>query len=634
MPKGTGHWLVAIMLVLLAGCSAETSAPAESAVEAPAAPLLVVAAGEAEPDSDAPGEPPENARPGMRQDTLDDEDSLAEDDASQLLQVRIQRLLDRGTRPALRRALRLLAEHREAADDESVIEPEGLVSLADAVFQGLIDWDTLALRHDSPVLAQRDLPLLRRWAGDDARVLKLAAQLQQLEQLLVLLVDADRLESEGRLVGQGKDQAVTRLREAERLSPGHAGVARRLLRIENRLIDAALAAAANGDFDQATTGLDDAGKVGVDPGRVQDAAARIVEIREQHLEQQRTRIDEALAMLDVAAAEALLPRLDELALDDRAGVKARAAIERVRLYGAWDAGALLADSLASGGLGPGMVVIPAGIFRMGSPRREKGRQASEDSQHPVRFARGFALARTEITVAQFRLFVEASKHRSTAQRKKHSMVYDERGGAMVERRGVGWQDDYVGQRAADDLPVVHVSWKDAQAYARWLAAETGLPYRLPSEAEFEYALRAGSTTAYPWGEESPPALAENLTGAGDQSPTRRSWANAFAGYADGYWGPAPVAKFQSNPFGINDMNGNVSEWVEDCWHDNYNRAPRDGSAWVNPGCKQRVIRGASWASSPVQARSAFRLGASSDTTNARVGFRVARDLQAAGKPAG
>ena len=167
-----------------------------------------------------------------------------------------------------------------------------------------------------------------------------------------------------------------------------------------------------------------------------------------------------------------------------------------------------------------------------------------------------------------------------------------------------------------------------------LAAETGLPYRLPSEAEFEYALRAGSTTAYPWGEESPPALVENLTGAGDQSPTRRSWANAFAGYADGYWGPAPVAKFQSNPFGINDMNGNVSEWVEDCWHDNYNRAPRDGSAWVNPGCKQRVIRGASWASSPVQARSAFRLGASSDTTNARVGFRVARDLQAAGKPAG
>jgi formylglycine-generating enzyme required for sulfatase activity len=119
---------------------------------------------------------------------------------------------------------------------------------------------------------------------------------------------------------------------------------------------------------------------------------------------------------------------------------------------------------------------------------------------------------------------------------------------------------------------------------------------------------------------------ENLTGARDRSPSHRSWANAFAGYGDGFWGPAPVASFLSNAFGVSDINGNVSEWVADCWHDSYSRAPNDGSAWVNPGCKERVVRGASWASSPAQARSAFRAGMDANTTSARIGFRVARDL--------
>jgi formylglycine-generating enzyme required for sulfatase activity len=160
----------------------------------------------------------------------------------------------------------------------------------------------------------------------------------------------------------------------------------------------------------------------------------------------------------------------------------------------------------------------------------------------------------------------------------------------------------------------------------WLARGTGKSYRLPSEAEFEYALRAGTSTQYWWGDGSPPKPMENLTGEHDISRGRRQWSTYFKGYGDDFWGPAPVASFGANPFGLYDIGGNVGEWVRDCWHDTYLRAPADGSAWVNPGCKLRVVRGGFWASSPDQVRSAFRLSASPDRRDARIGFRIARDL--------
>jgi formylglycine-generating enzyme required for sulfatase activity len=151
-------------------------------------------------------------------------------------------------------------------------------------------------------------------------------------------------------------------------------------------------------------------------------------------------------------------------------------------------------------------------------------------------------------------------------------------------------------------------------------------YRLPSEAEFEYVLRAGGESRFPWGDDRPPRVLENVTGDGDRSATKRSWNNSFASYSDGYWGAAPVRSFEANAFGVHDINGNVSEWVADCWHDGYSRAPNDASAWINRGCTERVIRGGSWASAPDQVRSAFRIGAEPETTSARVGFRVVREL--------
>ena len=100
----------------------------------------------------------------------------------------------------------------------------------------------------------------------------------------------------------------------------------------------------------------------------------------------------------------------------------------------------------------------------------------------------------------------------------------------------------------------------------------------------------------------------------------------FAGYADGYWGPAPAGRFPGNAFGLHDLSGNVSEWVADCWHEGYRRAPADGQPWVNPGCRQRVIRGGAWLAAPAQVRAAWRLSTDGDTTNARVGFRLVREL--------
>jgi len=167
---------------------------------------------------------------------------------------------------------------------------------------------------------------------------------------------------------------------------------------------------------------------------------------------------------------------------------------------------------------------------------------------------------------------------------------------------------------------------DAEAYAKWLSGKTGFFYFLYSEAEFEYVLRAGKDTLYPWGNEAPASVVANLAGAGDKSTQSRSWGNAIEAYSDFYWGAAPVRSFPQETWGTYDASGNVEEWVQDCWHDSYQRAPGDGSAWVNPGCKMGVTRGASWASSLNEARVSFRAATLMKTHNARIGFRVVRAL--------
>jgi formylglycine-generating enzyme required for sulfatase activity len=304
----------------------------------------------------------------------------------------------------------------------------------------------------------------------------------------------------------------------------------------------------------------------------------------------------------------------------------RAEIERVSHYGLFRAGQAFTDAVSAGGRGPEMVVVPHGGFRMGAPANEADATDSEMPQHYVRFDRGFAIAREETTVGQFGRFVRATGYRTRADKRGISLAYDAHSGNFAFRNDVDWRSDYAGNPAAPDLPVVHVSAGDAEAYAKWLSQQTGAHYRLPSESEFEYALRAGAGTRYPWGGAEPRPGTANVTGGGDVSPQGRLWSNAFPGYADGHWGPAPVGGYRANRYGLHDMDGNVSEWTGDCWHDGYRRAPANGEAWLNPGCRTRVVRGGSWSSGPAQCRSAWRTPAPVDTTNAHIGFRLVREI--------
>jgi formylglycine-generating enzyme required for sulfatase activity len=157
----------------------------------------------------------------------------------------------------------------------------------------------------------------------------------------------------------------------------------------------------------------------------------------------------------------------------------------------------------------------------------------------------------------------------------------------------------------------NVSWDDAQAYVAWLSRMTGKEYRLLTEAEWEYAARASSTTAYFWGDEIGKENA-NCVGCGSQWDSQ---------------GTAPVGSFNPNAFGLYDMAGNVWQWVQDCYHENYDGAPMDGAPWIEGGyCKQRMVRGGSWVVDPVDLRSANRLWLTTVLRGNGVGFRVARTL--------
>ncbi len=232
-----------------------------------------------------------------------------------------------------------------------------------------------------------------------------------------------------------------------------------------------------------------------------------------------------------------------------------------------------------------MVVVPAGSFTMGSPSSEPGHSPDEEPQHRVTIARQFAVGRFEVTFEEW----DACAADGGCNGYKPS---DE-----------GWGR---GRR-----PVINVSWDDAKAYVAWLSKKTGKSYRLPSGSEYEYATRAGTHTAYPWGN----AVGTNNAdchNCGSQWDARQT---------------APAGSFAPNRFGLFDMVGNVREWTEDCYHSTYSGAPADGSAWIKgANCSQRVVRGGSWLIAPAFLRSASRYWFASDYRLNYLGFRVARTL--------
>jgi formylglycine-generating enzyme required for sulfatase activity len=453
------------------------------------------------------------------------------------------------------------------------------------------------------------------------------AALAQARTAAAAVARGDARRAAGGWLSPRGDSAVFHYRAALEAQPGFAPAEQGLSAAVDALLARAEAADGEGDYDSAEAELRRASRLGVSPERVQDARAALAQRRAERAASALQESRQALERLDLPRAA---QRLAEAKAADPQAPGLDALSQRLataRRYGHFLPGQRFADALADGGTGPAMVVVPHGGFTMGAGDGEEGARDNEGPAHAVRFERGFALALHETTVAEFARFVAATGYRTVAERSGRSSAYDERGGAMVEVRGAHWRRGYQGRRAAGaGEPVLHVAFDDAAAYAEWLSARSGQRYRLPSEAEFEYALRGGEQAPWAWGATLPRRALGNLTGEGDVSPQGRRWGRAIRGWADGHWGPAPVGRYPAEAFGTHDLIGNVSEWVEDCWHDSYRRAPADGRAWVNPGCDERVVRGGSWASTLEQSRSAFRLQVPADLSSARVGFRVARDL--------
>lgn len=241
---------------------------------------------------------------------------------------------------------------------------------------------------------------------------------------------------------------------------------------------------------------------------------------------------------------------------------------------------LFRDQIAEGVYGPDMVALPPGQFQMGDSHALG--DDNEQPLHAVTIEHPFALSRYEVTFAQYDIFARATQR---------TFPSDEDWGR-------------------DNRPVINISWLDAQAYVTWLAKETGQPYRLPTEAEWEYAARAGTQTAFSWGNEPQPgyAVCDECSSEWDGSQT------------------APVGSQRPNAWGLYDMSGNVGEWVADCYAPNYNGAPNNGDARQTDDCNYRAMRGGSWFDIMRLMRPAGRYRHPASASQNDWGFRVALDL--------
>jgi len=272
------------------------------------------------------------------------------------------------------------------------------------------------------------------------------------------------------------------------------------------------------------------------------------------------------------------------------------------------------DPMRISGSGPVMVALPPGQFLMGSPLNEPARRQFESPQHPVIISKPFAISQYEITFEEYDAFVNASHYAKPSDK--------------------GWGSDHWGRTTT---PVFNISWYDAQNYITWLTQQTGKKYWLPTEAEWEYAARAGTTTPFSTGG----CISTDEANYHGRSP-----------YGDCPIGPlyrgktTAVGTFKANAWGLYDMHGNLFEWTEDCWHNSYHGAPSNGSAWIDNAfidlinddlvdddvattpCSEltRVLRGGSWSGYPRHLRSAYRAANDPEFKSIFIGFRVVREL--------
>lgn len=242
-------------------------------------------------------------------------------------------------------------------------------------------------------------------------------------------------------------------------------------------------------------------------------------------------------------------------------------------------GKTIQDDLKSGGKGPVMVVIPAGKFKMGST---SSKNSNERPRHDVSVEQ-FAVSQYEVTFAEYDLFAKAKG------KKIPDSLYLDR----------------------ETHPVIYVSWDDAYYYTKWLSEETGQKYRLATEAEWEYFASTGKKTTFWWGYDEEPNRA-HCFGCGTNLDPRK---------------PTKIGSFEPNAFGLHDTSGNVSEWVHDCWHNNYKGAPAYSEVWEGGDCSYRVVRGGAYSTPPQSIRNARRDKFKSDKAYDHIGIRVVRDIR-------
>jgi len=256
------------------------------------------------------------------------------------------------------------------------------------------------------------------------------------------------------------------------------------------------------------------------------------------------------------------------------------------------------DTLPSGGSGPKMVALPTGEFVMGPSPDGPVQLDKEKPRHKVTIKKPFAISQFEITFAEFDQFVAATGYRIPSDK--------------------GWGTAHWGRTTT---PVFDVTWHDAQRYIAWLSEQTGERYHLPSEAQWEYAARAGATTPFHTGE----------CIYTDQANFHGRYEFGNCPLPPTYRGKTtPVGNFKPNAWGLYDVHGNIFEWTRDCWHSSYDGAPDDGSGWMNEGdnvdCERRVLRGGSWSGRPADIRSAARSHNDANFKSIFIGFRVVREL--------
>jgi len=268
---------------------------------------------------------------------------------------------------------------------------------------------------------------------------------------------------------------------------------------------------------------------------------------------------------------------------------------------------------------PDMVALPSGSFLMGSPENERGRYGQEGPQHPVSVP-SFALGRYEVTRGEFTHFVTETGHATGP------CAYWISGfGNVRQDYDLDLHNPSHGHQQTARHPVTCVSFDDAKAYVDWLAKKTGRAYRLPSEAEWEYAARAGTTSRYFWGDEVGLAC-DHANGHDVVSQRTNGFNSAPLPCDDGYGMTAPVGSFGANAFSLFDMAGNLWEWVDDHYRKTYEGAPADGSPWLSPTGAARVLRGGSWEDEPRALRSAHRIWSRPGSRLNSNGFRVALTL--------